>query len=504
MTNGLHWIDGAIVAIYACGMVALGWYYSRKQQNTDEYFVGNRAMNPILIGVSLFVTLFSTISFLATPGELISHGPMTLAGDLSIPFGYFIVGYLIVPVYMRFRVVSAYEILESKLGVGARLMGASIFVLLRLMWMATLIFLASKAMLVMLGLDHKWLPVVTFAAGSISIFYSSLGGLRAVVITDLLQFLLLFGGAILVIITASVHLGGFGWFPTQWNATWDTQPLFSFDPAVRVTVFGSIVRGALWWVCTAGSDQTAIQRFMATKDARAARRSFLVNSIAGVAVSIVLALVAFSLLGFYQADPERLPPGMTVAENADFLFPYFISHHLPVGLSGLVVSGMFAAAMSSLDSGINSITAVVTTDFVDRFRKHSLTEKSHVLTARLLACGIGLAVVTASSFMEHVPGNFLEMSQRTIGLFVSPLFTLFFMAIFIPFASQTGTILGAMAGLLAGGIVAYWEQLPQLVAITGLDTFSFQWIIPISLVVGVVVGCLLSLVSPGDKSNQKT
>ena len=101
MSEGLHWIDGLVIGVYAAGMLGLGWYYSRRQKNTDEYFVGNRAMNPFLIGVSLFVTLFSTISYLSTPGELINHGPAMLTGMLSIPFGYYVIGYLMVPVYMK-------------------------------------------------------------------------------------------------------------------------------------------------------------------------------------------------------------------------------------------------------------------------------------------------------------------------------------------------------------------------------------------------------------------
>jgi len=314
------------------------------------------------------------------------------------------------------------------------------------------------------------------------------GGLRAVVITDLFQFLLLFGGATLVVITVTLRLGSLEWIPTRWNAAWDTQPLFSLDPTVRITVLGSVVYGVLWWVLTVGGDQTAIQRFMATADASSARRAFLTNSIAGTAVQILLALVGFALLAYFQTDPRRLGNGMTIAADGDLLFPYFISHHLPIGLSGLVVSGMFAAAMSSLDSGINSITAVVMTDFVDRFRKGpKLPDRVRVRASRLLAFGIGLAVVgSASTFMEHVPGNFLEMTQRTIGLFVTPLFLLFFLALFIPFATQAGAILAAASAFICGVLVAYSEPLAGY-------PISFQWIFPTSLTVGITTGCLVSL-----------
>lgn len=494
MSDGLHWIDGAIIGLYACGMLAIGWYYRRRQTSTEEYFVGNRNMSPLLVGISLFATLFSTITYLSTPGEVISHGPAVLSGALAIPFAYYAVGYLLVPVYMRHRVTSAYELLELRLGAGARLCGATLFILLRLLWMGLLVFLASRALLVMIGLDDEWLPVVTFVTGSVAVGYSSLGGLRAVVITDFFQALLLFGGMLLVLAVVSFRLGGFGWIPTEWNTTWDTQPLFRLDPTVRVTVAGSVMHGLLWWVCTAGGDQTAVQRFMATRDAAAARRSFLVNSIAGALVSVALALVGFALLGYFQADPARLPPGRSIKSHADLLFPHFLSHHLPIGVSGLVVSGMFAAAMSSLDSGINSITAVIMTDFVDRFRGRPLDRRTHVRAAALLAAGIGLAVVTASSFMQYVPGNFLEMSQRTQGLVVVPIFVLFFVALFVPRATQAGALVGAAAALVTAISVAYWAPL------TGRHAISFQWINPAALTAGTTAGWLVSVLSarPAD------
>ena len=193
MNSGLHWIDGLILAVYAGSMVYLGWWHSRGQKTTDEYFVGNRAMNPLLIAISLFATLFSTISYLTSPGEVLRHGPVvSLIGILTIPFYYYLVGHLMAPVYMRHRGTSAYALLETQLGLSARLMGASMFVLLRLMWMSVMIYMACKALLVMLSWDDSWLPFVALATGGIAIFYASLGGLRAVVVTDTFQFTLLF------------------------------------------------------------------------------------------------------------------------------------------------------------------------------------------------------------------------------------------------------------------------------------------------------------------------
>lgn len=499
-SGGLHWIDGAIIALYALGMISLGWYYRRRQKSLNEYFVGNRTMNPGLIGVSMFVTLFSTISFLATPGEVYGKGPFILTSSLSIPFYYLIVGYLIVPAYMRFRLISAYELLERKRGLGVRLLGAVLFIMLRLTWMSLLIHLSAQAMLLMLGLEQDQLPYVALVIGAVAITYASFGGLRAVVITDFVQFCLLCGGALLVVITVTIRLGGFGWFPTEWSSGWDTQPLFSLDPNVRLTVFGSILGGTLWWVCTAGGDQTAVQRFMSVQDVKAARRSFLLNSLAGILVNVILALVAFSLLGYFEARPELLPPGI----GADRVFPHYIVHHLPIGISGLVVAGLFAAAMSSVDSGVNSLTAVVVTDFVGRFRRRTLSEIGRVRLSQALALVIGTIVVLGSSFLVgSVPGNFLEIAQRTLHLYVGAIFLLFFLSLFVPFSTAAGVIAGSLSALLTAASVAYWGTLNGIVRSlgwvplserTGIVDFSFQWILPVSLAVGLAAGCLVSWV----------
>ena len=240
-----------------------------------------------------------------------------------------------------------------------------------------------------MGVGDNYIPLIALVTGFVAVIYTSLGGLRAVVITDFIQTVLLYGGALLVLATISWDLGGFGWIPTKWDPAWDTQPIFSTDLSVRVTVVGTLLNYVVWYVCTAGGDQTSVQRFMATKDTKAARRAYATQLVTSVVVGVTLGLVGFALLGYFHAHPERLPEGMSLSENADKVFPHFIAFHLPVGISGLVVAAMFAAAMSSIDSGVNSITAVVMTDGLDRFGFKPKSDRSHVMIARCLAFGIG-------------------------------------------------------------------------------------------------------------------
>jgi SSS family solute:Na+ symporter len=495
-TGGLAPLDWLIIALYVVGMIALGWYFSRKQRSTEEYFVGGGNMNPTLIGISIFATLLSTISYLSITGETIAKGPVYLSSLFAIPIAFLIVAYLMLPVYMRQRATSAYELLEAKLGVGIRLLGAIIFIALRLVWMSLLVYLAAKAVIVMIGVDEKWIWLIVLCTGFVAVIYTSLGGLRAVVITDLFQTILLFGGALLVVVTVTIQTGGFDWFPTRWQDNWDHQPLFSFDPGTRITVIGVIISTLTWWVCTAGGDQVAVQRFMATRDAKAARRAYAVNAIVAITVCLTLAMVGFALLGYFKVRPDALKAGMNVVDNADFLFPHYIAYHLPPGISGLVVAAMFAAAMSSIDSGVNSITAVVMTDFLDRFGVRPQTERGHVRVAQVLAFGIGLIVVVGSSFMEHVPGNISAVTQKTTNLLVTPLFALFFFALFVPFARPFGVLVGAVCGTTTAVLIAFSGPIFGMNPETGLDPVSFMWISPAALVVNLVTGTVVSLLLP--------
>jgi solute:Na+ symporter, SSS family len=488
--KGLEVIDWVIIVGYALSTIFLGWWFSRKQNDSKEYFVGSGNMNPLLIGVSLFATLLSTISYMAFPGEALGKGPVYMTSMLAYPAVFLVIGYVILPVYMRQKVTSAYELLEKKLGLSIRLLGASLFLILRLFWMSLLVYLTSKALAVMIGLDEKYIPLIVIATSAFAITYTSLGGLRAVVITDLMQTILLYGGALLVIGTITVKMGGFSWFPSQWQTgIWDKQPIFSLDPSTRITVLGSILSVLVWHCSTAGGDQVSIQRFMATRDAKTARKAIAMQLTVATIVAITLGITGFALLGFFQANPQLLPEGMALKANADKIFPHFIAFQLPPVVSGLVVAGLFAAAMSSIDSGVNSITAVVMTDFLDRFGKKPDSEKKHVLMARGLAVGIGVVVVLCSTLIEYVPGNITAVTTKTVNLLTVPIFILFFFALFVPFANARGVWIAVVCSASTAIMIAFSGPIFGMNE-RGLDPVSFQWISPAALVVGITVGVI--------------
>jgi len=495
-SGGLFLLDWVVIVVYGLGMLAIGLYYSLHTKDTEDYLLGGRSMRSSSIGLSLFATLFSTITYLAIPGEMMNKGPVALCWMLGLPVVYVVVCTVLIPRIMALQVTSGYELLETRLGRGNRRLASGIFIVTRMVWMGLIIFVTSDTILVpILGLSPRsgfWIAMVI---GIVTVVYTFMGGLRAVVLTDVIQSFILFGAAVAVVLLVSRDMGGIGaWWPTEWSPTWDKQPLFSWDPTVRVTVVGSFVWMTMWWICTAGSDQMAIQRYLATRDAPAARKAFVITLASNVFVSVVLGSLGFALLGFFKAHPEylkadgvHLTTDYTIEQNADKLFPYYIVRFLPAGVTGLVVSGLLAAAMSSLASGINSVCSVITADFVDPMIGRAATERANVRRNKIISLFVGLMGIALSLLIGKVHGNILEVTTRTNHVFVAPLFGLFLMAMFIPFVTPLAAAIGTLAGCIVAIFFAYWDM------ITNGPQLSFQWISLIALVADFAVAIPLSL-----------
>ena len=495
----MGFLDWFVIAAYAIGMISIGAYYARRTTTADDFLLGGRRMSPIALGLSLFATLVSTLSYLGNPGEMISHGPMMVTQSAAHPFIYVIVGYFLIPLLMRQPVTSAYEILESRLGGGIRTAGATVFLMLRLGWMATILFATSDVVLVpLLNLDHSWTPWLCIILGLITAVYSSMGGIRAVVMTDAIQSVTMLAGAVLTLIVITVRMGSVkAWWPTAWPAHWQT-PSWGFDPQPRVS-FGILMMSTiLWYVCTNGSDQMSIQRFLSTRDARAARRTLAVSQVTDVLVSVLLAFTGMAVLGFYQANPPQLSEGQTVVDLGDKLFPMFIMNEMSGGLAGLVLAAILSAAMSSLSSGVNSAAGVVERDFLSRGSTKKMqtakdSDDTSIVRLRWLTWVISFVAIGLSLLNLLIAGNLVERCFKIVNLLTAPLFVLFFLALFVKWANATGAWASLAASIFVAVLIAYAEDLGSPVRL------SFVWMLPCSLAAGIVTGMLVSAIAPATR-----
>ncbi len=485
LTHRFGGLDWGIVVCFGLLLLAMGTYFARRQRTTEEYFVAGRNQRSWYAGISLFAALFTLVAYIGVPGEVVQHGPVLVLGSLAaLPFSYWTISRFLIPAFMRSPITSGYELLETRFGHRVRRVAALAFVCFRVVWMALILFASATVLVSVAGWDRHWLVGIEASIGIFATVYTLAGGIEAAMATAVLEFSLLLLGAILTIALIVWRTGstGFGSLP-EFSSHWDRQPWVATSLTVRVTVATTVLSYFISTVCSGGSDQVAIQRYLTTRDVPAARRAVLFGHLAVGTVLLMLGIVGVALLSYYHTLPAELPAGFHWGTGGDVLFPYFLSHALPPGVSGLVVAGLLTSAISGMSPCINSVIAVLQRDLLG-FRGD--TGRKGIANARWLAAGIGLLAVAVSFAMAEVHGNLVEVSGRTVNLFFYPMFGLFFFALFCRRLTPTSAVVGSAVGLAAGIAVGFSDVL------FGGAPISFQWIGPISLATTLAVGTVAS------------
>src|SRR5947207_1071885 len=366
---GLEAFDFVVVVLYILATLGIVYRASRHQHNTDDFFLGNRRLPWMAVGLSIMATLLSSLTYLSLTGEVVKSGIAAFMTQLAIlPAAPFVL-FLFIPFFMRLRYTSAYEYLEHRFDLRARLLGGGLFFLLRLLWVSMVMYSGSLALATMGG----WNFYATIAVlGVVATFYTYFGGLEGVVWTDVVQSLMLFGGAGAIVLYVWLDTGSGP--ATWWQAAAEQSAAhrhiewFSFDPTKRITLGTALVSGFVWQVCTHCSDQVVLQRYASTPSLAAARGSYLTNLVALLSITSLLAVSGLALLYYYLQHPDRLPEGATPTSIGDKLMPHFYATQLPLGFGGLILANFLCDAMQTLVSGVNSITAVATQDVLEHAR----------------------------------------------------------------------------------------------------------------------------------------
>ena len=478
---GLVPLDYLVILVYLGGVLAAGWYFSREQEEQEDYFVAGRQMPWLAVGLSIVATMLSTVTYLAAPGEVIRHGLALAIGWLSLPIAFVIVNTLWIPFFMRLGVTSIYEYLERRFGLVARLTAVAMFVLiLRLFWMATIVLTASRAvaqithpsLIEILSVDmtlNQWTLVVLLSVGIFATFYTMLGGIKAVIWTDVAQFIALFGGAVLTLVFVAWRTGT---GPIVWLQTTTAggeghslPPLASWDITERNTIVFAVLGAVSWYACTFIADQVAVQRYLTTPSVKAAVRGNVVNFVGDFIVMILLALCGMALLTYYldPAFQTEIAEGISDPRDervADKVFPHFIAYGLPAGVSGMVVAALFAVAMSSLDSGINSVAAVLTIDVFERLRLTG-TKTRRLLLPRVLTIIVGLFCTALAWMLLSIPEryNIIGITARTFNCALGPLGAMFMVGMFQRRVGQAAVMIATLSGLVIAVGSAWWVEL---------------------------------------------
>ncbi len=505
--------DLLVIAAYLAGMIALGVRLSWGQRSDDEYFLAGRRMPWFAVGMSVIASLLSSLTYLSEPGEVWNSGITHSIGKmLAIPIEMAVVWVFCVPFLMRFRYTSAYEYLEHRFGLAARRIGAGLFILMVVLWMGFVVLASSRALAVVSGFS---LLQIMLMVGVVATAYTVMGGLRAVIWTDVVQVILLIGGGLFCIAYVSWTTGT--WLP-DWYAAAERElapnaesvPWFSFDPTVRATVVTVAINMAIWHICTHTANQMTVQRYFSTSDVRAARRSFVTGSLLGVGINLMLVVVGLAMLFYYTQSGvslDGLDPN--TKQDRDLIFPMFAVRRLPPGFGGAILAALFAAAMSSIDSGVNSIATVLT---AERFRDAEestpakLRLKSHVLWARVVTLTAGVLITIAAYGLSFLPSDWgiVDAMPRTFNAVTAPLGAMFLIGIFLPFCGQRAMLIGTGCGLLTSIGLGYLSQIGDALVSAGVlgqapPSISFTWIMPMALLVAILTAAAASLIFPAQK-----
>ncbi|WP_299407560.1 sodium/solute symporter [Acaryochloris sp. IP29b_bin.148] len=480
-------IDWVIVAVYAIIVLWIGLSASQKQNNTDEYFRGSRQLPWWAIGISIIATSFSAASLLGGPGEGYEHGFLWLQLQLGDLLGFGLVILLFLPFFIRLNLTTAYEYLERRFDAKTRSLGSLCFILSLVARLGALLHGASIVVAAVTGLPTSRAILLV---GFVSILYTVMGGITAVVWTDLLQFIMIFVGLIAGLWAASVSVPG--GLNALWAAAGEGGKLQVIDASwnpesIRSLPTALFAYGILAFA-VAGTNQQSVQRYVSCADLPSGRKAILLGwftGFIGVAVTLLLGVLLF---GFYSLNTAALPEGIA----GDQILPHFIANQVPPVAAGLLVSAIFAAAMSSIDSALHSLATCIVVDFQQRYAKTNRSDHYYLKAAQVWIVICGIVGIFSAFYVASTEESLLEFLVEYMALFLGPLLGLFLMGVLVPRINGTGAFFGVLAAVALLAISGHykWIEFPGI------------WRSAISAPLAVICGYGISLMSkPPSKAS---
>ena len=471
-------IDHLVVIVYLGAMLAIGVYFSRRTKSTADFFLAGGRIPWWLAGIAIRATQISSIGLMATPAKAYATDWIYVLGVLTIPLVTPVVIYFYLPFFCRLKVTTAYEYLEGRFNLAVRMFGSAAFVMFQLGRVAIVMFLPALAISAVTGID---VYVCILTAGIICSLYTVLGGIEAVMWTDLVQEIILIGGPVYCVIVAILGSDGqlTGFLETA-SANGKFHMLdWRWDPTAAV-VWVALLGNWFINLGTYTSDQAVIQRYLSTRDEKQAARAMWVNAIFVVPWGLLVFVLGTALYTFYRSHPELVEIG----SKTDAIVPLFMAYQLPSGITGLVIAALFAATMSTVDSGIHSMSTALVTDFYGRW-KPSSKDPHRLILARVLTVLLGVFATGAALMMAAYNIQSLwDLFLKIIGLLGSGLAGLFVLGIFTRRANASG----ALVGVAVSTTLLFYVQ--------NNTTLHFFLYSGVGFTTCFVVGYLASLLSP--------
>ncbi|QEG00723.1 Sodium/glucose cotransporter [Stieleria maiorica] len=466
-THGFGGLNYVVLFGYLIAMVGVGVYFANKNKNTDDYFRGGKRIPWWAAGCSIFATMLSSLTFTGVPSKAFAQDCVYAIGNFMIPVVAVVAVFVALPFFRRIDATSAYEYLEKRFSRRVRMFGSASFALFHLFRMAVVMSLTGLALAVATPLTPSQSVLLM---GILSILYCTMGGVEAVIWTDTIQTVVLLGGAVVaIVLLVSGCEGGFGGFvESVTRADKVNVANLHFDATSGRTALWVVIIGAIGQnLSSYTADQAVVQRYMTTETQRLAARSIWTNAVLTIPATILFFGIGVALFAFYQSHPEKLDPTITT----DQVFPLFIAREMPIGLAGLIVAGVFAAAQSTVSTSMNSTATAIVTDFL-RPQQVCSSEAGYLTAARVLTFLMGVAgTLLGLIFVDPNIKSLFDTFIAVIGLFMGVLGGLFILGALTTRANGSGAMIGALLG--ASVMFCLWRFTPlngYLYTATGIST----------------------------------
>ncbi len=500
---GFSAIDYIVLLVYLIGITVFGMLFRKSQKSVKDYFVGAKNINWVVISLSIVATETSTLTLVGVPAMAYAKYARPEQGGnftyLQVVLGYivarFIISLLFIPAYFKGELMTAYELLKNRFGVGTKNFAASLFLIMRALAEGVRIFAASLVLSAVLGsslpnLPHLWLWSIIIV-GLLTLVYTFEGGIAAVIWTDLIQLVIYIGGSLLAAYQL-LHLVPGGWETIHAigaeNGKFQLWS-FSWDFSVPHTFWAGLLGGTFLTMASHGTDQLLVQRLFTCRNQRDSQKALVLSGFVVMFQFTLFLLIGVMLFAYYKFFPLTAK----LASN-DQIFPTFIVERLPHGVSGLVIAAIFAAAMSNLSGSLNSLASTTVLDFYKPLINPKASDESLLKLSRWLTAAWGVLLILIAIVSRRI-GSVFTAGLTIASLVYGPLLGAFLLGIVTKRANQKGVIAGMSTALAVMALIWAAANVPSIHQVLPV-TIAWTWYVLIGTVICFTVGYAVSLMAP--------
>ncbi len=476
MNSSIHFIDVAIVVVYIGFALAFGVWVGRGQKNTVDYFLGGRSIPWWAVLLSIVATETSTVTFLSIPGFTFAQG-----GDfrfLQITFGYIagriLVVFVLLPLYFHGQPFTSYEVLQKRFGLASRRATSLLFLVTRNLSDALRLYLTALALQLATGLG---LPTCVIALGLVTLVYTFVGGVKSVVWNDCIQFVIYTLGALATLVVIVNQLPEGVEQVRQYGEQLGKLRVFDFDLSLTkptMTFWAGLIGGLFLTAATHGTDQLMVQRYLSARNQKSASWALALSGFVVCAQFALFLAIGLALGCFYDQFPPETPFGKG---DGDRVFAHFIVNHLGRGLVGITLAAVFAAAMSTLSSSLNSSATALINDLYLPLLKQPPSPERQLRLSRLATAFFGVLQICIALVSQQVGAAESTVGKvlAIAGFAMGPILGLYFLAVAAPRVRQRAALLGFLTGIALLSYIAlntglYW---PWYAGCGAFATFAF-------------------------------